>query len=94
MQEDGEFDEELDDSGEEDIDEHTTETYEETMATFDDEHLNSTEENPLNQQTPKKKHKTIVTPQKKSKKVRSNKLALSEITSGFKTLADLSTRQQ
>ena len=49
--------------------------------------------NPVNQEAPKKKRKTVVTLHKNSKQIRSNKQALSEIASGLKALADSSVRQ-
>ena len=65
LQDDGYSDEELDDSGEEDSGEHTIETYEQNMAAVDDGDLDSTEENPVLQETPENKCKTVVTPHKK-----------------------------
>ena len=49
--------------------------------------------NPVNQEVPKKKRKTVVALHKNSKQIRSNKQALSEIASGLKALADSSVRQ-
>ena len=68
----GDYDEELDDSGKKDIGEYTIKTYEQNMA-VDDEVLDSTEENPVLQEAPDNKRKTLVAAHKKSKKVRSNK---------------------
>ena len=51
---DGDSDKELDDSGEEDSGKHTIETYEQNMAAVDDEHLDTTKENPFPQEAPEK----------------------------------------
>ena len=88
---DGKSGEELNDSSEEYRGEHTIETYKQIMATVDNEDLNS--KNPVNQETPKKKRKTAVTPHKKSKKAISNKQVLCETASWLKGLADSFTRQ-
>ena len=64
VQDDAYSDEELDDSGEEDSGEHTIETYEQNMA-VDNKDLDSTEENPVLQEAPENKCKTVVTPHKK-----------------------------
>ena len=80
------LDEELDDSGEEHSGEHTIKTYEKNMVAADDENLDSIERNPVRQEAPEKKRKTVVAPHKKSKKVRSHKQALSETGSGLKAL--------
>ena len=71
MKDHGDY-EELDDSGKKDTGEYTIKTYEQNMA-VDDEVLDSTEENPVLQEAPVNKRKTLVAAHKKSKKVRSNK---------------------
>ena len=59
----------------------------EDVDSTDDQHQNSS------QGSPERKCKTVVVPDKKSKQIRSNKQALSEIVSELKANADSSARQ-
>lgn len=52
LQDHGESEEELDDRGKEDSGEHTIEAYGQNMVAVGDDDLDSTEENPVNQETP------------------------------------------
>ena len=95
------------DSNKEDSRENTIQSYKQIEAvdnedvdSTDDQHQNSSQESqdesyvdPVNQEAPNKKRETVVAPHKKSKQIRSNKHALSEIASGLKALADSSVRQ-
>ena len=59
VQDDGESDEELNSSGEEDGGEHIIETYKQNMTAVDHENLDSTKENSVDQEAPKKNVKWL-----------------------------------
>ena len=54
---------------EEDGSECTIEKYKQNMMAVEDKDLDSTGKNPVNQETPEKRQKTVIAPYKKSKKV-------------------------